>query len=197
MRVVEWTLGPTVAVGDRQVPERFQIRQQDGDGPLITVECEVLDGSPQVRAVHLVARRREVQVGDLRGVKVQDWLEEALRSATMATQDQAEQPGRTSGGEHSPERVLQVPLSRKYEHRRLNDDLLRQVAAVYRAAANDRPTLAVQQHFGLGAHRTAGLWVKRARQEGFLGAAQKGKAGEATPPKITPAKIAKPRRRAE
>lgn len=59
----------------------------------------------------------------------------------------------------------------------VTDELLRQVAQVYRDNINDNPTTAVAHHTG-GAHRTAVLYVQQARQAGFLGAALPAKAGE-------------------
>jgi hypothetical protein len=59
----------------------------------------------------------------------------------------------------------------------ITDDVLREVAEVYRANVSDRPTLAVAEHFDKG-HSAAALYVKRARERGFLGPAAKGKAGE-------------------
>lgn len=59
----------------------------------------------------------------------------------------------------------------------ITDELLREVADVYRANVDDRPTIAVAEHFGRQ-HRTAALYVKKARERGFLGAAAVGKAGE-------------------
>jgi hypothetical protein len=55
--------------------------------------------------------------------------------------------------------------------------MLREVAAVYRANVSSRPTEAVAEHFDRR-HRTAALYVKRARECGFLGPATRGRAGE-------------------
>lgn len=59
----------------------------------------------------------------------------------------------------------------------VTESMLREVAAVYRANVGDKPTQAVAEHFDK-AHRTAALYVKQAREAGFLGKATKGKAGE-------------------
>jgi hypothetical protein len=45
-----------------------------------------------------------------------------------------------------------------------------------RANVSDKPTEAVAEHFDKG--HTAALYIKRARERGFLGPAIKGKAGE-------------------
>jgi len=59
------------------------------------------------------------------------------------------------------------------------DEALRAVAWVYRIAylASDSPTAAVSQRFGLS-RDTASRWVAMARKRGFLGRAQRRKAGE-------------------
>jgi hypothetical protein len=56
---------------------------------------------------------------------------------------------------------------------RLDEPMLRKVAAVYReaVATGRQPTVAVQTHFGLGRRGQAAKWVLRARQEGHLGPA--------------------------
>ena len=61
--------------------------------------------------------------------------------------------------------------------RRMTDDLLQAVAEVYRANVDRNPTQAVQEQFDK-APSTAALYVKLARERGFLGAAVPGKAGE-------------------
>lgn len=59
------------------------------------------------------------------------------------------------------------------------DDVLRQVAVVYAVAyaCDQPPTKAVTATFGL-ARSTAGRWVARARERGFLGPTTPGRAGE-------------------
>jgi len=59
----------------------------------------------------------------------------------------------------------------------VTDDFLRKVAEVYRANVENGPTKAVEEQFKVS-HRTAGDYVRRARERGFLGRATRGKAGE-------------------
>lgn len=61
--------------------------------------------------------------------------------------------------------------------RTITDDLLREVAAVYRREIDHAPTVAVGRHLGV-AMRTARLYVRRARDAGHLGESLWGKAGE-------------------
>jgi len=58
--------------------------------------------------------------------------------------------------------------------RRLTPALLAEVAQVYRARIDDRPTAAVAAAFGV-AHRTAALYVQRAREAGLLPPTTRGK----------------------
>lgn len=66
---------------------------------------------------------------------------------------------------------------RSRRKRKVDDDLLREVAEVYRANVDRGPTQAVAERFDK-ATSTAALYVSLARQHGFLGAAINGKAGE-------------------
>ena len=62
---------------------------------------------------------------------------------------------------------------------RVSDDVLRQAAAIYRAAsfAGPAPTNAVKDQMSVS-RATAGRWVSMARERGFLGKTQPGMAGE-------------------
>ncbi len=67
--------------------------------------------------------------------------------------------------------------AREGRKRKITDELLREVAEVYRDNLERNPTQAVADRFDKS-HRTAALYVQHARDKGFLGAAIKGKAGE-------------------
>lgn len=66
---------------------------------------------------------------------------------------------------------------KRNRNRKITDDLLREVAEVYRANVDNGPTQAVAERF-VKAPSTAALYVKLARNAGHLGPAIKGKAGE-------------------
>ena len=82
-----------------------------------------------------------------------------------------------SGWNNTSEPVGTMRRARAGRKVKVTDDLLREVAEVYRANVSGKPTEAVANHFDRS-HRTATLYIKRARDNGFLGAAIKGKAGE-------------------
>ena len=87
------------------------------------------------------------------------------------------QRARKISGAHFRRDTLAARDARASRKVKITDALLREVASVYRANVNDRPTEAVAEHFGRQ-HRTATQYIKRARERGFLGPAIKGKAGE-------------------
>jgi hypothetical protein len=67
---------------------------------------------------------------------------------------------------------------------KITNDLLREVAGIYRAYVTDNPTQAIADHYDKS-HRTAGGYVKAAREridpdtgKPFLGPALRGRAGE-------------------
>lgn len=66
---------------------------------------------------------------------------------------------------------------RSTARRKVTDDMLREVAAIYRSSVDINPTQQIADHFGKDP-RTARLYVHWARRKGFLGAALTGKAGE-------------------
>jgi hypothetical protein len=103
------------------------------------------------KAVHWVTWERDGLVGTIRP----DQLDQAMRRRAAAD----------------------VRAARRTSKRRLSDEMLEEVAQVYRSNVTNKPTQAVADHFGK-AHRTAGLYVSRAREAGLLGRAHPGKAGE-------------------
>lgn len=79
--------------------------------------------------------------------------------------------------EDAHETIRQLRLVRWEARRRVTDDVLREVARIYRENVNRKPTSAVARHTERS-HRTAALYVKQAREAGFLGPAILRKAGE-------------------
>jgi len=173
---------PLVQVGHVRMPKTFtaNLSEDDDGAPDVALTFEVRSGVPECREVNIRATDdgREVKCSGLAGVRVEDILEAALRDLMLDIQIRTAgelpdwldtEPGRTAVSESRKARV-----GRKVT---VTDELLREVAEVYRANVAGHPTAAVADHFDK-AHRTAALYVKRARGRGFLGAALKGKAGE-------------------
>lgn len=103
------------------------------------------------------------------------WVPEELYPPVRAAEGNYMFPLTAWNGLRDP--VRQVREARTARKTKVTPALLREVAEVYRANVAHQPTQAVAEHFDK-AHRTATLYVKRAREAGYLGAAIKGKAGE-------------------
>ncbi len=174
-----------VEVRDRVVAATFELEMHREDGtPDLFLGFEVRDGVPQCRRAELRSSEggREVLSSDLRGVKLEDLLELAVVQVALALRqpEDGEAVGALSMITTEEERrqtLSQTRGVRREARRRVTDDLLREVAQVYRDNVDDNPTAAVQRHTGRS-HRTAALYVQQAREAGFLGASVRGKAGE-------------------
>lgn len=120
----------------------------------------------------------EVITGEgLRKIPVSRWVSAAVRAHAMRVKSRSDRA------------VSTVPLvsswgdPREFSKRGPVDDVLREVAAVYRLAyvLNEPPLKEVQQTFGLP-RSTASRWISTARDKGFLGASEgRGKAGGVHP----------------
>jgi hypothetical protein len=180
----------TVPAGDLLVPSRFDLDLDREDGsPCLGLTFEVRDEVPQCRRAELRSTEdgREVLSSDLRGVKIEDLLEFAVRSVAMLPTGRSE-PGPEGayaigymGVGRDPEdqarAVQETRKVRREARRRVTPEMLTEVARVYRENLDGNPTAAVAEFTGR-AHRTAALYVHQARQAGLLGAASPGKKGE-------------------
>ncbi len=180
---------PIVAIGELS-PGEVELR----------LGVEMRDGVPEVRdvAFRSMGTGRPVQAGDMR-IKLDDLVEDAVALAAVVQSvgpaSWRDTPfGRRELAAH-PELYEEVPMrptvddqehrvtakavarARARPRRKVTDDLLREVAEVYRTNVDDRPTQAIRERFGMP-RSTAALYVRRARDAGHLGAAQPGKAGE-------------------
>jgi hypothetical protein len=174
------------AVGQMQMPERFTLHlfEDDAGGPNIDLTWQIRNGAPECVDVHITRTEggHEIRVSGLAGVRIEDCLEVAvywLMSARVDGGSEPELPDKTHWFDfgRAREAVSETRTARAARKVKITDGFLREVAEVYRANLADRPTEAVAEHFDKQ-HRTAALYVKRARERGFLGAAIKGKAGE-------------------
>lgn len=169
--------------GGIYLPERFEVSWPSVDGfPALFMSFAVLDGVPQCREVRITSSEggMGVRTADLRALRVDDWIETACALIGEHEIERADGIVTTVSTDRAADRlaaVRSVQRARRGSRRPLTDDLLRRVAEVYRADAHGRPTQAVADHFGVK-HRTAGDYVRSARDKGFLGAAIAGKAGE-------------------
>jgi hypothetical protein len=158
-------------------PESFTVAHRpaaDDDEPAWTARFQVVDGVAQCRelVVSAPADGREIRSRDLRRLRLEALAEDAL--ARVADR-------RVTGEDGRLEVVRDLPRrggGRRPGRPRITDELLAEVAEVYRTNVDRNPTAAVARHFGLASDRTARLYVKRARTAGHLGDAVPGRPGE-------------------
>ncbi|TYK50579.1 hypothetical protein [Actinomadura decatromicini] len=177
-------------IGDGyELPHQFTVtyvpRSGSADPIGFEIHFEVIDGAPQSREVRILATpgNREVRNADLRAIPVEEITEQV--AAQLAVQYRTDEQGNrrrvarfilTEDGQR--EGITAVRTARRQVRRRVTNEILRQVAEVYRENLAHAPVRAVAEHFDLGSDRTARRWVQQARAAGHLGSAVKGKAGE-------------------
>lgn len=148
------------------VPMHIQVPLST-DGTSARITYDVIDGTLQCREVRIVAPEgaREIRMADLRSLKLDDLREQLVRdwsrpftvgAGTVVVE-----------GTDTPEAERAAVANLRATRRRVGAEKLRRVADVYRANEDGAPTKAVAEAFDV-AHRTAGLYVQRARQAGLL-----------------------------
>lgn len=161
-------------VADRLLPRRYELTAEpnpDEPGPALRLIFEVRGGVPQCVGLHLDSTEhgREIRRADLR-IPLEDHLEWATQAVAQPVRDIRREPGRTVFELDST--GLDVFRSGLRRVRRVaarrgpGEAELREAAEVY-TRAGATPTVAVAEHFGI-AHRTASLWISRARKAGYL-----------------------------
>lgn len=170
-------------VGQVKIPKRFTVHicdYEDGS-PDVDLVYEVRNGVPQCREVTIKATEdgHEVRRSDLVAIRVQDHLEHAIKQMALGdvTEVAAGQFRISPFASKDQRRAAwnAVQTSRKSLRGARRDLAL--VAQIYRENVDRNPTQAVAEYFEV-AHRTAALYVWRARDADHLGAAIRGKAGE-------------------
>jgi hypothetical protein len=174
-------VGPDQLLG---MPPWFtlHLRRAAGGGPDVDITWHIRDGAPECSEVRIAAVEggHEIRVSGLAGLRISDCLDFVIKYMRSEKRIQAggfKAPASFSSSAGSREAIDQTRAARAARKTKITDDLLRDVADVYRLNVSDKPTATVAEHFGWH-QRTAALYVKRARERGFLGAAIKGRAGE-------------------
>lgn len=166
----EWALirvpdeAPMVPIaGGARLPRQFEVMTRpEAEGPLHTATFAVIDGRPKCIGAGAFMWRpedREIQTTDLRAVRIGDMLDHAAEALTARD----EPFGWTTG----PDVRGTAQRTVRNARRRVNDDLLRQVAAIYEANLDGAPVAEVEAEFGVS-RRTASLYVKKARDAGYI-----------------------------
>jgi hypothetical protein len=169
------TAGPRVRVDGWVLPRKFEIvgaPTEGDDQPSVRVVWEVLnDGTPECSEFHMVRSEggREIRRSDLQGIRMEDWLEWAAQSVVAPDPDW---DGDVSV-EIDPRTGLRpgfLKFLRKARRREMqrgpSDDQLREAAEIC-GSGTHAPTQAVADRFGIG-HRTASLWIRRAKDRGYI-----------------------------
>jgi hypothetical protein len=180
----DFRLDDRVRVADRELPRTLDVWSDNtGDAPGVRLTFVLVGDGYECRQITFTAPKggREVRSVDLRALHIEDVLETAVTMVgTIITDDRADgvtvSVPITNPGE-AREAVSAVRAGRRAARQKLSEDMLQQVATTYRDNVADQPTEAVADRFGVAA-RTARLYVRRARDAGFLGAAVPGRAGE-------------------
>ncbi len=167
------------------IPKTFtlQLRDHHLGQPDVEVTWQVRDGKPECTAVTFTATEQEVRTSWMCRIRLDGLLDAVIKwmmSGTISLDDGTGQlllEDGSGGFQLEPGPVEAAAEVRTARKTKITDELLREVADVYRANVDDKPTTRVAEHFSRE-HRTAALYVKRARERGFLGAAAVGKAGE-------------------
>jgi hypothetical protein len=174
------TSGKLVPVGAVEMPATFiaLFTGDDGGGPDVALRFEVRNGAPECREVRVTATAdgREVRHSGIVGLRIEDILEKALQQMLLGSGDVGPSGLHRWLDHLPPTAVSESRQARSARRVTITDALLREVAEVYRAAASaGKPTSVVADHFGV-AHRTAALYVQKARAAGHLPPTTQGKA---------------------
>lgn len=157
------------------LPRRFVATFPDPKGgPETLAMFEMRAGVPECREVRLVARSdgREVRPVDVRSINIEELLDSASELVAIHPTELLEGGGVVAEHAHGKAdlaltRDVVGAARKRNTRRRISDDELAEVAEIYRANP-DAPTQAVARRYTI-AHRTASLYVKRAREAGLLG----------------------------
>lgn len=189
---------PLAGTDQLLVPGRFTITgpaSPQGGAPTARVVVEVIEGRPQCVAVHIERQDngRRIVSADLQHLPLKRWIGDAVEilGATIRFNKDGsinfEPPASLEqivAKERDRKRALTEiatalkSIDRSRRAGAVTDDLLEEVATVYRAAKGKHPTQAVMDHFPV-TRPTASRWIRRARDRDFLGPSRgQGKAGE-------------------
>jgi hypothetical protein len=171
---VQWDFDDSIVSGDRMVPRVIEIRapgSAEGEDPSLSMTITVVDDVPRCSHIELSMRgRRGIQAGDLRRVRIDDWIESivAAASAKIIESSEAGTVVHFGHGADSDARRAVRAMQRGGRRRKMNPQHLARVADIYLSHREDgTPTQAVQLAFGTS-YRSAARCVQQAREQGLL-----------------------------
>jgi hypothetical protein len=196
--------------GQFALPARFlsTVEPTEADLPVCDLAVVVENGHPVCEELRLRRRPGGPPVSGtvLRRIPVGDYVTRAVEQLGHAVYKRSPDgpPTYTFDGVEAPVRAVEfdeqhdmtpiggMPRTAEYkaaartprEAGRISDDTLREVADIYRKAHAERaaPTEAVATEMSIS-RTSAGRWVRRARERGYLGAALPRRAGEGVSPR--------------
>lgn len=168
-RIVVENIWDQVPVGGASMPREFTVifwrtRDIEYERAPISAEFVVNDGEPFCLKAGVSTRPGgpRITTSDLREIKIEEMLDHAIE--VLARDDYGSPEKWLYGSGQSAAARRKVNRSRL----RVNDDFLRDVAKVYTAnIASGTPAKAVADRYGR-ARRTASLWIKKAREAGYI-----------------------------
>ena len=171
-----------VAVGDRWVPPVIVVNLPGGAAqPSLEMTIEVRQGIPVCAELRLSARADgpEVRDKDLRAVRIESLIEQAVARCSMRQVDPSEIPrmspadladGIPAENYEAARRVRKENLANVRRARagrpRVSRERLAKVAELYRAHIDSQPVEAVRAAFGVS-YRTAARYVELCRSDEY------------------------------
>lgn len=130
------------------------------DGVDVHMMMRMVDGVPHCTELRFVPREPALGVSAkaLRDFRLEDWIERACWIASVRPD--------TPEFDHVDD-LLSIRKARARARGGYTDELLQEVADIYAANIDTQPTKAVREQFRV-AQSTAQLYVKKARERGFL-----------------------------
>jgi len=169
-------------LGEAVLSAPFTARLEFPDDHTVELEIDVEQGVPVCESIRVERNptRPSLTGGELRRMPLKDWVSFAVAEAALMVRAR-NADGSVTMTPTSPEEAGEIErdAGTRMRRRTINEELLRDVARVYRANVDNRPREAVTETFTV-APATAARYIKLAREQGFLGQAPgPGKAGEA------------------
>lgn len=160
------------------LPATFVARFTVESDHTVEMDIAVEQGVPVCNGLRVIRDKGRPSLSghELRRIPIAEWVTFACSAAGFANQGGIRTTDAEWESEGERQAVEQV-VRRARRRNNITPDFLRDVARVYRANADSAPVEAVREAFGPMGHSTAARYVKLARDEGFLPATTRGKAG--------------------
>ncbi|HEY1843001.1 MAG TPA: hypothetical protein VGG53_22795 [Mycobacterium sp.] len=174
-------------VGDRWMPAWLELSLAGHDKPNQFTRIEIRDGRPEVVAMSWSSSpgQREIKQNDLRHARVSSVLDEVYTAFIMrfdsennrvelavGTKEMSER-GEDVQGFYDARKFVDQTRAASSGNRAITDELLIQVADIYRRNIDRAPTQAVARTFGVK-QRMASKYVERARLKNYLPPTKQG-----------------------